>query len=58
MRPPDRPTAHADRLGRATVATTLRALTQRDEVDAKEVRIMGSKSVLLRIPWRKYTKST
>ena len=26
----------------------LRALTQRVEVDAKEVRIMGSKSVLLR----------
>jgi len=31
----------------ATVAITSAALTQRAEVDAKEVRIMGSKSELL-----------
>jgi site-specific DNA recombinase len=30
----------------------LRALAQRVEVDAKEVRIIGSKSVLLRTKWR------
>jgi len=29
-----------------------RALAQRVEEDAKEVRIMGSKSVLLRTKWR------
>jgi hypothetical protein len=29
-----------------------RALVQRVEVDAKEVRITGSKSVLLRTKWR------
>jgi len=30
----------------------LRALAQRVEVDAKEVRIIGVKSVLLRTKWR------
>jgi site-specific DNA recombinase len=32
-----------------------RALAQRVEEDAKEVRIMGSKSVLLRTKWRATT---
>ena len=40
------PQANADRNGR--LPAHLRALAQRIEVEAKEVRIMGSKSVLLR----------
>ena len=38
---------------RAATAATTRALAQRIEVDAKEVRIMGSKSELLRTLKRK-----